>query len=299
MNRPDARLDRIRAAMPGLEIGGYRVIDEGMVNEILIVNDELVFRFPKTAQGQADLAREARLLEIVRQSVSLPVPEPVMHGPDLASHRLVRGSALTREALYRMPEADRRAAMQELGTFLQQLHGIPAANLAGTGPSHSVRTLEQWRSMHARIEEVLFPLLFRHQRDAVTDHFAPVLDGRLEMEVAPVPIHGDLAPYHILFDPESWRLSGVIDFGTAGLGDPADDIGALLAHYGAGLIDMVRPAYPIDDAIWARARFRAGCLELEWALIGVREHDLSMLVAHIGGARDYPPLVGPGLEVQG
>jgi len=34
-------------------------------------------------------------------------------------------------------------------------------------------------------------------------------------------------------------------------------------------------------------------LELEWALIGVHERDLSMLVAHIGGARDYPPLVSP------
>jgi aminoglycoside 2''-phosphotransferase len=147
--------------------------------------------------------------------------------------------------------------------------------------------------MHARIEDVLFPLLFRHQRQAVADHFAPVLDGRLEMEVALIPVHVDLAPYHILFDPESSRLSGVIDFGTAGLGDPADDIGALLAHYGAALVELMRPVYPIDEATWARARFRAGCLELEWALIGVRESDLSMLVAHIGGARDYPPLVSP------
>jgi aminoglycoside 2''-phosphotransferase len=290
MSERDARLGRIRVAMPGIETAGYQVIDEGMVNDIVIVNDDLVFRFPKTAQGQADLARETTLLEVVRQCVSLPVPEPVMHGPDLASHRLVGGSALTREALYRMPEADRQAAMLELGTFLRQMHGIPAAAFAGVGPSHSVRTLEQWRRMYGRIEEALFPLLFRHQRQAVADHFGPVLDGRLEMEVAPVPIHGDLAPYHILVDPETSRLTGVIDFGTAGLGDPADDIGALLAHYGAALVDLMGPAYPIDDAMWARARFRAGCLELEWALIGVREQDFSMLVAHIGGARDYPPL---------
>jgi len=181
--------------------------------------------------------------------------------------------------------------MMELGSFLRDLHGIPAFELTGIRPSQSVRTMDQWRAMYARVEEVLFPLLFRHQREAVRAHFEPVLSGQLSMEAEPVLVHGDLAPYHILVDAETSRLTGAIDFGTAGLGDPADDIGALLAHVGGSLVELMRPAYPIDEATWARARFRAGCLELEWALIGVREQDLSLLVAHIGGARDYPPLV--------
>ncbi|HYI23783.1 MAG TPA: phosphotransferase [Thermomicrobiales bacterium] len=295
----DALLARIQQVIPSLEIADARLIEEGMVNDILVVNDEIVFRFPKNEWGRKDLAHETRLLAIIRQHGSLPVPEPMMHGVDLAGHRLVRGEALTRERLYRMPLPDRRAAMEDLGRFLRELHGIPVDDMAGIRASHSVRTIGQWREMYTRIEDVLFPLLFRHQREAVEAHFAPVLSGEIEMEVAPVLIHGDLAPYHILVDPESSRLTGVIDFGTAGLGDPADDIGALLAHLGSDLVGHMRPVLPIDAATWARARFRAGCLELEWALIGIRENDLSMLVAHLGGARDYQPLVSPGQGVQG
>ncbi len=93
----------------------------------------------------------------------------------------------------------------------------------------------------------------------------------------------------------SWRAApsrvvGQIDFGTAGLGDPATEIATLLVQNGERLVDQVTATYPIAPDLSERARFRASCLELEWALIGVRENDLSMLVAHIGGTRDYAPL---------
>jgi aminoglycoside 2''-phosphotransferase len=55
-------------------------------------------------------------------------------------------------------------------------------------------------------------------------------------------------------------------------------------------VDQMAASYPLPADLYERARFRAACLELEWALIGVRNNDMSMLVAHIGGARDYPPM---------
>ncbi|MDQ3444144.1 MAG: aminoglycoside phosphotransferase family protein [Chloroflexota bacterium] len=141
-----------------------------------------------------------------------------------------------------------------------------------------------------QVQEIIFPLLFRHQQQAVRDLFAPVVSGRLELPVDPVLIHGDLAPYHILLDPAAAAIAGVIDFGTAGLGDPATEIATLLVHYGERIVDQMTATYPISVELSERARFRASCLELEWALISVRENDTSMLVAHIGGARDYAPL---------
>ena len=286
----DTLLDRIREVAPDLDIVRSRHVREGMVNDIVIVNDEIVFRFPKTPQGQEDLVHEARVLDVVRRHVTVPVPAPVLHAPDVASHRMVRGDPLLREDLYRLPLASRRAVMEDVGRFLRELHAIPTAELAGVGVSHSVRTADHWRGMYARIEETLFPLLFRNQRESVRRQFAPVLEGRLDLEVDTVLVHGDLAPYHILVDPDCTRLTGVIDFGTVGLGDPAVDIATLLAHYGGRLVDELRSTYPFDEATAERARFRAAALELEWALIGLEHNDLSMLVAHIGGARDYPPV---------
>ncbi len=99
-----------------------------------------------------------------------------------------------------------------------------------------------------------------------------------------------LAAHHILLGSAEPAIAGVIDFGTAGLGDPATEIATLLVHYGERIVDQMTATYPISPELSERARFRAGCLELEWALIGVKENDTSMLVAHIGGARDYAPL---------
>jgi len=82
----------------------------------------------------------------------------------------------------------------------------------------------------------------------------------------------------------------MIDVGTARLDDPATEIATLLVHYGERIVDQMAATYPISPELSERARFRTGCLELEWALIGVRDNDTSMLVAHIGGARDYAPL---------
>jgi aminoglycoside 2''-phosphotransferase len=260
---------------------------------VVIVNDDLVFRFARAPWGEEGLAAEAALLDVVRSRLAVPVPRLELHAPGVSSHRLLRGEPLTREWLYRMPPRRRVALLAGVGAFLRDLHRIPATELAGVGDSESGRTRDDWRAMYHRIEEVLFPLLFRHQRAAVREHFTPVLDERLSMDVEPALIHGDLAPYHILARADGSGLAGVIDFGTAGRGDPATDLATLLVHYGAGLLDDLRATYPIDDATWERARFRAGGLELEWALTGLDRNDPSMLVAHIGTARDYPPMEAP------
>ncbi len=75
-----------------------------------------------------------------------------------------------------------------------------------------------------------------------------MLGDRRNFDYEPQLVHGDLAPYHILADKPAARLSGVIDFGVAGLGDPATDLGCLLQAYGESFVRRMRPAYPEMDA---------------------------------------------------
>lgn len=285
----DAFIGRIQRAAPDLAIDRIEVNQEGMVNDVVVINGEIVFRFPKTAWGQRSLAAEVALLEVIRDRVPVPVPHPVVHDETMASYRMIQGEPLTRESVFRMTANDRAAVLGQFGTFLNELHMIPAAALAGVATSDAVRTRDETLSFYDQVQEVIFPLLYQHQRQAVRDLFAPVISGQLELHVDPVLIHGDLAPYHILLDPAAPAIAGVIDFGTAGLGDPATEIATLLVHYGERIVNQMTTTYPISPELSERARFRAGCLELEWALIGVRGNDASMLVAHIGGARDYAP----------
>jgi aminoglycoside 2''-phosphotransferase len=66
-------------------------------------------------------------------------------------------------------------------------------------------------------------------------------------------------------------------------------IATLLVHYGERFVSLMEPGYHFSPDLIDRTRFRAAWLELEWAQIGLRHNDPSMLVAHIATARDYPP----------
>ncbi len=116
--------------------------------------------------------------------------------------------------------------------------------------------------------------------------FRTALDAPDFFEFEPALIHGDLALYHILYDSEEKRINGVIDFGVAGLGDPATDLGSLINCYGETLVGKMVNAYPEMKELLPRARFYAQAIELQWALLGVESGEYYWFTAHIGGARD-------------
>ena len=189
---------------------------------------------------------------------------------------------------------DRFAA--DLAAFLRDLHTIPsdALTAAGLPPAPSpLRSPALWRDHLAAIRAELFPHLWADQQAAIEDLFAPVLVGRLAMTNQPALIHNDLAAYHLLANPNS-VLTGVLDFGEAGWGDPAADTAALISGYGESFVARMIAVYPAIAAHLERARFRAAYIELEWALKGVRTTDPAWFLVHLGRARDSRPFGAAG-----
>jgi aminoglycoside phosphotransferase (APT) family kinase protein len=75
---------------------------------------------------------------------------------------------------------------------------------------------------------------------------APPWDG------PPVWHHGDLDVRNWLV--RSGRISGVIDWGSMGVGDPACDVMVAWKLHSGEARDAFREALPTDDATWERAR---------------------------------------------
>ena len=77
----------------------------------------------------------------------------------------------------------------------------------------------------------------------------------------PVTIHGDLHLGQIFVDEQDHsRITGILDIDTAGLGDPADDRGALFGHVVVSAIERA----PTPEAATALAAF-ADELQAGWA----------------------------------
>jgi aminoglycoside 2''-phosphotransferase len=298
MEIPQIYVDRIRECLPDVPIASIRLNRDGLQYDVVVLNDVIVLRFAKGDWARVALEQERVILDLVRQYVQLPTPHVDQLSEEVMICRFIPGLPLIQDVLLRLDEADQEHLAGQLALFLRQLHGIPrdAVTRYDIGTSPAARTDEDWQQMFQALQRDLFPHLWEHARAWVRRLFAPVLSGELSMAYAPVLIHGDLAGYHLLHDPSERRLTGVIDFGTSGLGDAATDLGCLIQVLGESFVRRMLRHQPTLGAALNRARFRAAAAELEWALHGLRTNDPGWWTAHIGNARDALPVMGPYLQ---
>jgi aminoglycoside 2''-phosphotransferase len=265
---------------------------DGLANDVVIVNNARVFRFPKHAWSREALAKEAKVLELAAQYVEMPLPVFDYVREDVVSYPFVPGQTLYRDDILRLDEAGQNRLAAQVARFLQQLHTIPPDILEkhNIPPSDAVRTVADYLQMFETVQQKVYPLLMSDGREWVRRLFSPVLDNSDFLNYSGALINGDLATYHILYNPAQEQINGIIDFGTAGIGDPANDIALLINGLGESFVRRMIGFYPEIQAMLDRARFMAGALELEWILGGLRSQDNSWFVVHLGRARDVLPI---------
>ena len=66
----------LQMVYPALQIESTYINEIGQNNDVLIVNDEIVFRFPKYEKGIEKLRLETKLLERLQSFITLPIPYP-------------------------------------------------------------------------------------------------------------------------------------------------------------------------------------------------------------------------------
>lgn len=286
-------LERIRQLLPDLHITQVDVNSEGLVNEVVILNRKIIVRFPKADWAKEALKQETAILDLVRQHVDMPVPHFEQRGDDFVLYRLIPGEPLHRHDILRMNDHGQNRIAQQLATFLRQLHAVSVDKIQeqGIGASDAQRSAEAWLKLYNDVQRELFPLMMKHTQAWVHHQFEPLLRDRAWIEdYQPALVHADLAQYHILHDRETGTISGVIDFGVGGLGDPAIDYSNIINVYGESFLRRMAQFDPQIDATLDRARFLAGTMELQWLLGGVRSKDFSWFTVHIDRARDVMPV---------
>jgi aminoglycoside 2''-phosphotransferase len=279
MSHEAAYLASIRGSYPDLVVDTFRSHNrDGQFNDILIVNEDLIFRFPRSPHVAAAFAVETALLQAVQPYLSLPVPNPIYTNLDAQNgmrifmgYRMIPGEPLRNETLAAIRDevALDRLAMQ-LATFLRELHAVPAPEL---GVELQMRDgPDGWADMYAAFRDRLFPYMRPDAREQVTQQFDAFLGEPRHFQYQPALRHGDFGAGNILYDPETRSISGVIDFGFAGLGDPAVDIAAI-STTGEPFFRRLYAVYPGIPAMLERAHFYRGTYALQQALYALRDGD--------------------------
>jgi len=278
---------QIHAIMPDLEIKKFILHREGLVNDVLIVNDEWVFRFTKTDWGRELMETEYQLMKLLQPQVSLSIPAPILCEDGVMVYPHLKGKTFQRKIWAGATPEMQQAIADQIGQFLSEIHGVKTEHLDWDVPlTLAPVSQETWLDMYTKMVEKVYPLLLSHQIDWAESLFNLALDTPGFFDFQPVLVHGDLVPYHLLFDENKQLLNAVIDFGVAGLGDPATDLGTLISSYGESLVNQVERTFPDLRTLIPRARFYAQAIELQCVLLGVESGEQYWFTAHLGGARD-------------
>ena len=292
MDRQQTYLRSIRETYPDLKIGAVVFNDQGQNNDVLVVDDTFIFRFPKYDHVIAQLQVETAILRGVQGRVPLEVPNPVyvqledvVVGTAFVGYRKVPGEPLWRDTFRAIESEEVRDSLAvQLGGFLKALHTVPAQDAIGCELPVS-DTVEEWVDIYGRMQEKLFEHMRPEARERVINHFERFLGDGSRLAHEPVLKHGDFGPSNILFDREQGAVTGIIDFGNAGLGDPAYDFAGLLSGYGEQFVRQCGKAYPEVESFLDRVRFYKGTFALLEALFGVENGDEAAFEAGIAQYR--------------
>jgi len=238
----------VRAQFPELaDLSVERVASFGTDHALYRLGDELVVRLPRREVNERSLLSERRWLPRLAPHLPLAVPLPLAEGQpghgypfEWSVYRWLDGVPAEHE-----PIADPEQAAEGLAEFVAALQRIDSTGGPTPGPHNAFRgaPLERFdERTRASIAEL--------RLDATALWEDALAAGPWDR--APVWHHGDLDVRNLLVI--EGRLSGVIDFGCLGVGDPACDIAVAWKVLPAEQRDRFREKLVVDDATWARAR---------------------------------------------
>ncbi len=257
--------DVVARHLPRLPVETVEALGAGRDNAAYAVNGTLVVRFniERDPDRRAELvAGEGELLEMVAAVSPLAVPVPRFVDTDAGC---IAYDKLPGIPLLALPPHDiaphTGAIAGALGAFLAALHALPLDRMARLVDPDDV-PMRDWRREAAEYHAMLADHVPPARRDAVLRFLAaepPPADYE------PVFSHNDLGIEHVLVDPATWRITGVIDWTDAAIVDPALDFGRLHRDLGPAALTTAlchyRGAEPA--AIAERAAFYARCTVFE------------------------------------
>lgn len=242
----------VKDQFPGLMDHDIRPVHrQGWDNRMYRLGQHLVVRLPSAARYAAQVEKEQTWLPRIAGQVSLSVPVPVAMG---------RPSSRFPFAWSIMEWMDGHTASVRLdldyaefavaaATFLRSLWAIDAQR----GPKPGAHNFQRGGALafyDGETREMLAQLSTSIDRGALTDIWDRALSSGWDRPG--VWVHGDFAPGNLLV--HQGKLSGVIDFGGLGVGDPACDLVLCWTLLPDQCRERFRHVVDLDADTWARAR---------------------------------------------
>lgn len=223
-----------------------KVDSTGTVNAIFRLGEKYCVRLPRLSWAVESLRREWDLLPIISKNVTTTVPEVIGKGRPNADYPFswaiygwVQGDIYDNSLICETETA------KALAQFITELRSIQVFD----------NELKAGRKPLCELDEITVQAITECKGDIDCEKALNVWRGLLDTEPwdgNPVWIHADLLKPNILVN--GGRISAIIDFGSAGVGDPAFDVTPAWTVLTSETRELFRSILSVDENTWLRAK---------------------------------------------
>jgi len=236
----------IKRDLPHIRQCDLKWFMDGWDHVIVVVNDQTAYRFPRLKEYEAKIPVEVAFMNAFSAMSPVAIPRLQQKYDDVANmtfttYDYIRGTRLSRDFFGTLEKEKQIALAKQLGAFLTALHSfsIPRAKKIGVTQTE---VLTFWKTRLEIIRDVVFPHIGQPEQEWINRLFQDFIALLAKRPFQLVLTHGDLAPEHILVDPQTHVITGIIDFGDVAIDDPAYDF-QCSRYYGKEFLHNVYGAY--------------------------------------------------------
>jgi len=224
----------------------------GWDNATFRLGSDMSCRLPRGAEYAGQVEKEHRWLPLLAPGLPQPIPLPIALGaPGIGyPYHWSVNRWLEGEPVSHVPVPDHELLAFDLAKFLNALYRIDTAGGPAPG-THNFHRGGRLSVYDAETRDAIRSLGDDIDTRAALSVWEEALEAKRRGPA--VWLHGDVSPGNLLVD-RNGRLSGVIDFGCCGVGDPACDFVIAWTFFRGQSRRAFSEGLAFDEPTWKRAR---------------------------------------------
>jgi aminoglycoside 2''-phosphotransferase len=234
----------IQDELPDFFISSMKKIGEGDNSTAFLINENIIFRFPKSDEARRNMKKEVSALAIIDPHLTLPIPhfQYVSKQQNFVGHQIIHGKNLSAKFYDSLNENFQLKLQKSIAVFLNKLHHINLSSVADCNLD-VMDYMEEYSADLESAKKLIYPKLSSLEQERITQMFATYFGNKINLKYTPALIHNDFSTDHILYDKTTNEISGIIDFGDLAIGDPDYDLLYLYDIFGVDFINGLLGLY--------------------------------------------------------
>lgn len=257
-------------------------IGEGWDNKVFLINEKIIFRFPRRKIAVELIERENKILKNLYPIAAIDIPNPKYIGQPSScypypfqGYDIIKGVSGCHAQLSTQA---RIASLRTLAIFLKQLHSVNETQALSLGAKPSMFDRTNIKKAVNELTERVDKIIARKLCIINEHNFQQeiTMAQKVELPTDKCLIHGDLYCKHLLFNEN--KLTAIIDWGDVGINNRSVDLSVIWSFYPNSCHQQFFEIYgAVDSATWQYARFLGLYSSLTLILYGHATNDILLI----------------------